>query len=348
MRLLAGVAVTWRRSSPGSGRVHRRRTPAPTPEHHHDRRSTTTTTSPPRPRRHRPRRRPRAVAGRADGRTAGRGGHPDRGRARRAREPTPTARSSPERRAAERRRSGARRSAGAHVVLDPGHGGEEPGAVGPAGTLEKAVNLAIAQETQAAARGPRRHGRAHPDGRLPHHAAVSRRHRHEPAAAAVRVDPPQRRRPTRPATPRGPRRTSRSTSPESKRAAGPGVRGAGRGLRRRTTSRGSADRDAGAKYRPNMDGIDYYGILRRSAGVPAVLSEAAFISNPAEEALLADPAFQTRRGHGAHRGHRPLRHHRRPRQRVRRPVPADRTRRAAAAAATAARTRRWADRQVAG
>jgi hypothetical protein len=26
--------------------------------------------------------------------------------------------------------------------------------------------------------------------------------------------------------------------------------------------------------------------------VPAVLSEAAFISNPAEEALLADPAFQ--------------------------------------------------------
>ena len=26
--------------------------------------------------------------------------------------------------------------------------------------------------------------------------------------------------------------------------------------------------------------------------MPAVLSEAAFISNPAEEALLADPAFQ--------------------------------------------------------
>ena len=54
----------------------------------------------------------------------------------------------------------------------------------------------------------------------------------------------------------------------------------------------AADRDAGAKYRPRTDGTDYYGILRRSAGVPAVLSEAAFISNPAEEALLADPAFQ--------------------------------------------------------
>ena len=54
----------------------------------------------------------------------------------------------------------------------------------------------------------------------------------------------------------------------------------------------AGDRDAGAKYRPRADGTDYYGILRRTAGVPAVLSEAAFISNAAEEALLADPAFQ--------------------------------------------------------
>ena len=53
-----------------------------------------------------------------------------------------------------------------------------------------------------------------------------------------------------------------------------------------------ADRDAGAKYRRRADGSDYYGILHRTAGVPAVLSEAAFISNAPEEALLADPAFQ--------------------------------------------------------
>src|SRR5690606_14428318 len=38
--------------------------------------------------------------------------------------------------------------AGATVVLDPGHGGEEPGAVGPGGTLEKHVNLAVAQEAE--------------------------------------------------------------------------------------------------------------------------------------------------------------------------------------------------------
>ena len=37
---------------------------------------------------------------------------------------------------------------GANVVLDPGHGGDQPGAVGPAGTQEKTVNLAVAQETK--------------------------------------------------------------------------------------------------------------------------------------------------------------------------------------------------------
>ncbi|MEO7253526.1 MAG: N-acetylmuramoyl-L-alanine amidase [Casimicrobium sp.] len=35
------------------------------------------------------------------------------------------------------------------VVLDPGHGGEDPGAVGPAGTYEKDVVLAIAHRTKA-------------------------------------------------------------------------------------------------------------------------------------------------------------------------------------------------------
>ncbi len=34
------------------------------------------------------------------------------------------------------------------VVLDPGHGGEDPGAIGPGGTYEKTVVLAIAQKTK--------------------------------------------------------------------------------------------------------------------------------------------------------------------------------------------------------
>jgi hypothetical protein len=49
-----------------------------------------------------------------------------------------------------------------------------------------------------------------------------------------------------------------------------------------------ADTDAGAKYRTNDAGGDYYGILRRSGevGVVASLAELAFITNPSEEALL--------------------------------------------------------------
>jgi N-acetylmuramoyl-L-alanine amidase len=35
----------------------------------------------------------------------------------------------------------------AHVVIDPGHGGAEPGAVGPGGTVEKDLNLTVARET---------------------------------------------------------------------------------------------------------------------------------------------------------------------------------------------------------
>ena len=38
---------------------------------------------------------------------------------------------------------------GANVVLDPGHGGNEPGAVGPGGLVEKDVNLAVAEDVKA-------------------------------------------------------------------------------------------------------------------------------------------------------------------------------------------------------
>jgi N-acetylmuramoyl-L-alanine amidase len=40
--------------------------------------------------------------------------------------------------------------AGAHVVLDPGHGGHDPGALGPHGLREADVNLAVAQRAHAA------------------------------------------------------------------------------------------------------------------------------------------------------------------------------------------------------
>jgi N-acetylmuramoyl-L-alanine amidase len=179
---------------------------------------------------------------------------------------------------------------GAHVVLDPGHGGDEPGAVGPAGTPEKAVNLAIAQETkrQLEALGATVVLTRAADYRV---TLVAR------GAIVTSLQPqifvsihhnaePDESRPTP-----GAETYFQIASPESKRAAGlvweELVEAFGA-----YDIEWAADLDAGAKYRPSRDGTDYYGILRRSAGVPAVLSEAAFISNPAEEQLLADPAFQ--------------------------------------------------------
>lgn len=53
--------------------------------------------------------------------------------------------------------------AGAVIVLDPGHGGRDPGAIGGAGTLEKNVTLSICREV-----------RGYLNARLPHHVALTR------------------------------------------------------------------------------------------------------------------------------------------------------------------------------
>jgi N-acetylmuramoyl-L-alanine amidase len=180
--------------------------------------------------------------------------------------------------------------AGATVVLDPGHGGGETGAVGPAGTQEKGVNLVIAQEAKRRleALGATVVLTRTADYRI---TLASR------AAIATALRPSLFVSIHHNAEPDGPRAGPGAetyfqiASADSKRAAGL--------VYEEVVNAFSAydipwvaDSDAGAKYRPANDGGDYYGILRRTAGVPAVLSEAAFLSNPPEEQLLADPAFQ--------------------------------------------------------
>ena len=179
---------------------------------------------------------------------------------------------------------------GANVVLDPGHGGDEPGAVGPAGTTEKAVNLAIAQQTarRLEALGASVVLTRTADYRI---TLASR------AAVATSLRPQLFVSIHHNAAPDGPRDGPGSetyfqlASPDSKRAAGLVYEELVDAFAAYDVA-WVADRDAGAKYRRRADGSDYYGILHRTAGVPAVLAEAAFISNAPEEALLADPAFQ--------------------------------------------------------
>ena len=178
----------------------------------------------------------------------------------------------------------------ADVVLDPGHGGGEPGAVGPAGTQEKAVNLAVALEVerQLEALGANVVLTRAADYRI---TLASR------AAIATNLRPAVFVSIHHNADPDGPRDGPGSetyfqiSNPESRRAAGLVYEELVAAFSPYDVA-WLADTDAGAKYRPAGDGGDYYGILRRTAGVPAVLSEAAFITNPPEEQLLVDPAFQ--------------------------------------------------------
>ncbi len=179
---------------------------------------------------------------------------------------------------------------GANIVLDPGHGGTETGAVGPDGLLEKDVNFAVTQdvkqslEQQGAAVVLTRTG--------DYNTTIKTR-----AEIAVALHPQvflsihHNAEPDGPSDVPGNETYYQIASADSKRLAGliwEEINTAFTPYRIAWT----ADTDHGAKYRPSASGGDYYGILRDAEGVTTVLSEAAFITNPPEEHLLAEPAFQ--------------------------------------------------------
>ncbi len=179
---------------------------------------------------------------------------------------------------------------GAHVVLDAGHGGEEPGAVGAGGLRESDVNLAVAREAQRRleALGAEVLLTRTADYRI---TLASRADIVTSIEPALFISIHHNAEPDAPWAGPGSETYFQIADPQSKRASGLVYEELVRAFRPYDIA-WMADTDAGAKYRLARDGDDYYGILRRTSGVPAVLAEAAFISNPAEEALLADPAFQ--------------------------------------------------------
>ena len=191
------------------------------------------------------------------------------------------------------------------VVLDAGHGGVEPGAVGPAGLTEKALNLnvtsyaakaltAAGYEVVQTRPGDYRvtlEARAKIVSALKPRAFVSIHHNAEP-------DGPR---------PEGPGaetyyQTVGSSAAESKRLAGIVYEEVVRALSQYQGVTWVADRDAGAKYRKSASGDDYYGILRRTQGTPATLAELGFISNAPEEALYAKPEVQQVEGEAVAKG----------------------------------------------
>lgn len=184
---------------------------------------------------------------------------------------------------------------GAHVVLDPGHGGSEDGAEGPTGLREADVNLAVANaakaeldrlgiETVLTRTDDYRitlASRAAIATNLGADAFVSIHHNAEPTHLQ---DTP------------GSEVYYQVTGGEASKRLGGLVYEEVVAALAPYDIEWAAFREAQVKVRLNSEGGDYYGILRRSEGVPAVLAELAYITNPPEEALLRTPEFQAVEG----------------------------------------------------
>src|SRR5579884_948508 len=182
----------------------------------------------------------------------------------------------------------------ADIVIDAGHGGSEPGAVGQGGLTEKELNLAVARMVVAdlAAQGVTaalaRTGdyqqtlasRVAVAAALHPRAFVSIHHNAEP-------DGPRPQGPGTETYYQTGKEVSTAQSAQSKRLAGLIYEEVVKALSQYSAS-WMADTDAGAKYRIGDSGNDYYGVLRMSGadGIVGSLGELAFISNPSEEFLL--------------------------------------------------------------
>jgi len=183
--------------------------------------------------------------------------------------------------------------ASADVVLDPGHGGPtEPGATSSSGVREAELNLQLVEATAAALEkaGYSVVLTRSDDVRLPIVTRAEIARALTPKAfISIHLNAGTQARSAAPGT----EVYHQITDPESRRLAGI--------LYEETTDvlagydiRWVSLSDAGAMSRPNRQGTDYYGVLRRPGPVTSVLLELAYISNRSEAELLSDPQVQNR------------------------------------------------------
>lgn len=184
---------------------------------------------------------------------------------------------------------------GATIIIDPGHGGSAPGAVGPGGHSEKAVNLEIATRVARDLSAMRTESVSPPrvfmtrtgdtDATLKYRTSLA-----NVLNAELFLSIHNNAEPDGPSDKPGSETYHQIKSAASKRMSGLAWQELNKAL---STLGGPwmADRDAGAKYRPNSRGGDYYGVLR-TATVPSVLAEVLFISEEREEKILSRPAGQ--------------------------------------------------------
>ena len=185
----------------------------------------------------------------------------------------------------------------ATVVLDPGHGGPvETGAVGAGRLLESALNLAVAESARRALEAQGISVVLTRTGEYPVKIAVraSLINALKPRAA---VSVHHNGGPSEPSSKPGSEAYHQHASSESRRLAGLIYEETVAFFSRHRGVRWRATATPGAKPQLSYQGDDYFGILRRTAGVPTVLSEGLFLSASASEArLLARPDVQQGEG----------------------------------------------------
>jgi N-acetylmuramoyl-L-alanine amidase len=177
------------------------------------------------------------------------------------------------------------------IVLDPGHGGIDPGATSSTGVTEAELNLDVARRVRdrLVARGISaeltRDGdyfrsiadRAAIAASLKPRAFVSIHHNggtHPPAGLGPGTEAYHER-----------------EDPDSRRLAGVLWEDVVAGLSRFDID-WVASRYRGALWRADRDGDDFYGVLRRADTVPAVILEAAYMSGDAEAQLMLGDEFR--------------------------------------------------------
>ncbi len=197
-------------------------------------------------------------------------------------------------------RSKARHAGSPVIVLDPGHGGAEPGAVSPSGLAEAPINLAVSRHTKAALEAE---GvtvlltrTADYEVELPPRSEIARN-----ADPRAFVSIHHNAEPDGPRDGPGTETYYQIGNADSKRLAGLIYEEVVAALSQYRIS-WVADRDAGAKYRPGRNGGDYYAMLRQPGRVVSVLVEGAFVSNPPEAELLARADVQKVEGDASARG----------------------------------------------
>lgn len=186
------------------------------------------------------------------------------------------------------------------VVIDPGHGGDQPGAVGPGGLPEKTPNLDVSRllATALEQRGFTTLLTRTADYRLSLDTRGDFAHTLRPRAFVslhFNAEPDEKR------TTPGTEAYYQHRSAESRRLAGLLYEEIHATLAAHQLV-WVGDRDAGVKARVNDAGDDYYAVLRLTDGTAAALVEAAFISNAPEERLIGDGAVQARLADAMARG----------------------------------------------